>query len=328
MTRSWSDQARAGNDTAVAEDDLQAYVDGQLDGGRRAVIEAYLAANPREAERVAAYRAQNIGLHALFDPRPGGSRRDHEVPPRIAALAGALQARLGRSPRHATASRRLRNLAASVALLAAAGAAGWLSLNQAPPSSAPPVTSAPQPSLQPVATAGQKGASAGRHEVAAWLAGRGNRPITVPRLENLGFQLTGEDIIESENGPAARFYYEDANGQRVTLTMRAGGTPGKSDFTFLRGDDSARFVWQDAHMAYSLTGGLGEDKLQQLAEAISQSLTADPPTTTQAAGDASGAASAMPPAEPESAPEKPAPAIDKIPLIPVPLSDEDAPKET
>src|SRR5690606_31914105 len=28
MTRSWSDQARAGNDTAVAEDDLQAYVDG------------------------------------------------------------------------------------------------------------------------------------------------------------------------------------------------------------------------------------------------------------------------------------------------------------
>src|SRR3546814_2713310 len=73
MTRSRLHDANPGNDNAVAEDDLQAYVDGQLDGRRRAAIESYLAAHPGEAARLAAYRAQNIGLHALFDPPPGRS---------------------------------------------------------------------------------------------------------------------------------------------------------------------------------------------------------------------------------------------------------------
>ena len=74
MTRTWSERAQAGNDNAVAEDDLQAYVDGQLDSHRRAGIESYLAANPRDAERLAAYRAHldNAWKDPAPQPAPGG----------------------------------------------------------------------------------------------------------------------------------------------------------------------------------------------------------------------------------------------------------------
>ena len=53
----------------VDEDELQAYVDGLLDAKRRSEVEAYLATDPEEVERVEAYRLQNIGLHAMFDGR-------------------------------------------------------------------------------------------------------------------------------------------------------------------------------------------------------------------------------------------------------------------
>lgn len=329
MTRTWSELAQAGNDNAVAEDDLQAYVDGQLDSRRRAAIESYLAANPRDAERLAAYRAQNIGLHALFDPRPGSPLKDDKLPPRITALAGALQAHIGEPRPRAAVSRHLRNLAASVALLATVATAGWLSLNELAPPSDPQIVSARQAPLQPVAATGDGNAASGQHEVVAWLAAQpGGGPTTVPRLESLGFELTGEDVLESDSGPAARLHYEDANGQRVTLTMRAGGKVGQKDFTFLRDGGPPRFVWHDGQMAYSLAGGLGQDKLQRIAEAISHGLRADQPVSAQASGETSGAAAAASPAEPAAPAKLPAPAIEKIPLIPVPLPAADTPKET
>lgn len=330
MTRTWSEFAQAGNDNAVAEDDLQAYVDGQLDSRRRAAIESYLAANPRDAERLAAYRTQNIGLHALLDPRPGSPLKDDKLPPRIAALAGALQAQLAEPEPRVAVSRRLRSLAASVALLAAAGTAGWLSMSELPSPSESPVATARQAALQPAGAATGGNTAGGPHEVVTWLAQPGDGPTSVPRLESLGFKLTGEDVLQSDAGPAARLHYEDSSGQRVTLTMRAGGKTSERDFTLLRDGEAPRFVWQDGQMAYSLAGGLGEDKLQRIAEAISNSLRSDQPVSAQASGETVGAAAAAssPPAEPAAPAEMPTPAIEKIPLVPVPLPAADAPKET
>src|SRR3546814_16431881 len=67
-----------------------------------------------------------IGLHALFDPRPGtphsenspseNSPSENSLPPRLAALAGALDAHLA-DIHEAPAPHRLRSLAASIALL-------------------------------------------------------------------------------------------------------------------------------------------------------------------------------------------------------------------
>ena len=55
------------NDRQIDESELHALVDGELDPARQAEVEAWLSENPEAAGRVARYRAQNAGLHALFD---------------------------------------------------------------------------------------------------------------------------------------------------------------------------------------------------------------------------------------------------------------------
>jgi anti-sigma factor RsiW len=342
MTRTWPERACPGNDNAVSEDDLQAYVDGKLDGHRRAVIESYLAARPAEAARLASYRAQNIGLHALFDPRPGKPHSEDRLPPRIAALAGALDARLADKQEIAT-SHRLRNLAASVALLLAAGTAGWIAVEQMSPRNDLLVAFTQQASQAPLQTAASVGGGVmpgDDREVTAWLAAQpGDVPAAVPDLESLGFQLTDENILPAADGPpAAQLHYQDESGQRVTLTMRAGGKAGQTRFTFARDGDASRFVWQDAHMAYSLVGSMAQEKLLKIAEAVSQSLrdsspapvpqeTAQAPAPAGSAGQGTAAAPVAPPAPAEPA-AKPAPLINKSPLIPVPLPAPSGPEET
>ena len=52
----------------ITEADLHAYVDAQLSDSRRAEVEAFLAAQPDEARRLQAYRAQKEALRQLFEP--------------------------------------------------------------------------------------------------------------------------------------------------------------------------------------------------------------------------------------------------------------------
>ena len=51
----------------ISDAELNALVDGELDPSRQVEIEVWLAENPNTARRVARYRAQNAGFHALFD---------------------------------------------------------------------------------------------------------------------------------------------------------------------------------------------------------------------------------------------------------------------
>ncbi|MGF1628787.1 MAG: anti-sigma factor family protein [Kiloniellaceae bacterium] len=342
MKPAWPDHNSPGNDNAVAEDDLQAYVDGQLDSRRRAAIEAYLAARPGEAARLAAYRAQNIGLHALFDPCPGSPAPDDSLPPRMAALAGALDAKLKDAATSAPGSRRFRSLAASVALLLAAGTSGWMALDHVGWRDDSLVTFTRQATQIPALPAAE--AQSGKRQVVTWLAAQpGDVPATVPDLKALGFRLAGERVLAGNGGPpAAQLLYQDETGKRVTLTMRAGGKAGKTSFTFTRDGEAARFVWQDAHMAYSLAGSMAQEQLLELAEAVSRSLRdSDQATPQQEAADTTAPLAAGQGTQnagdgniivpPDAAPPATGsgPLLDKSPLIPVPLPEAaDQAKET
>ena len=52
---------------SISEDDLHAYVDGDIAPARRLDIALYLARHPAEAARMEAFRAQREAIHALFD---------------------------------------------------------------------------------------------------------------------------------------------------------------------------------------------------------------------------------------------------------------------
>jgi hypothetical protein len=71
----------------VTEDELHAYVDGQLADDRRGAVEQWLAEHAEDAARVAAWRAQADAMRARY-----GAIADEPVPPRfdIADLFGNL----------------------------------------------------------------------------------------------------------------------------------------------------------------------------------------------------------------------------------------------
>ena len=52
----------------VADDDLHAYVDNQLDPARRVEVERYLEQHPEAAATVNDLRRLGQSLHSLFDP--------------------------------------------------------------------------------------------------------------------------------------------------------------------------------------------------------------------------------------------------------------------
>ena len=66
------------NGARITETDLHAYVDGELEPGRRAEVDQYLAEHPSEADRVRAWHHQNEALRALYT-----HVGDEPVPPRL-----------------------------------------------------------------------------------------------------------------------------------------------------------------------------------------------------------------------------------------------------
>ena len=54
-------------DQLISEDELHAYVDGDIAPARRLDIALYLARHPAEAARMEVFRAQREAIHALFD---------------------------------------------------------------------------------------------------------------------------------------------------------------------------------------------------------------------------------------------------------------------
>ncbi|HYY38717.1 MAG TPA: anti-sigma factor, partial [Xanthobacteraceae bacterium] len=53
-------------DPRVTEEELHAYVDGELAADRQRTVEAWLASHPEDAARVAQWRAQAEAIRARF----------------------------------------------------------------------------------------------------------------------------------------------------------------------------------------------------------------------------------------------------------------------
>jgi anti-sigma factor RsiW len=338
MTPNWHD-----NDNGMSEADLQAYVDGQLTGRQRAEIEAYLAANPAEAERLAAYRRQNIALHALFDPAPG---REAQLSPELAEMVEQLQRELdGAAADSAAATAKpqrswnFRRLAACLVIGLSAGAAGWMAVEQLAGRDAPLVALTRQASDGPAQLASKETPAAAETDeelqVVGWLAAQpGDTPQQLPDLEALGFELAAERVIQTASGqPAAQILYQDENGQRVTLYMRSGGKGDHTSFTFTQAGEAAQFIWQDGSMAYSLIGKMPQDQLLSIAEAINESLRsgaeADPDSAAAPAESPGRAEEAVAPEAGGNGESQPVDGGQRLEPLPQPMLEQiDLPKET
>jgi anti-sigma factor RsiW len=246
------------NDAPVTEADLHAFVDGQLDGARRAAVEAYLAANPAEAERARAYARQNEQLHALFD-----GVLDEPVPEALRVQP----------------VRRAPSPMRYAALLAAAiigGVLGWALRGEEPstitanlPQQAALAHVVYAPEVQhPVEVSAREEA-----HLVSWLSKRLGAPVHAPQLTDAGYELVGGRLLPGADGPAAQFMYQDVRGNRLTLYVRTTSDGNRETaFRYAKEDKVGVFYWVDGPFGYALSGEIERPELLRVAEGVYRAL--------------------------------------------------------
>jgi anti-sigma factor RsiW len=244
-------------DQNVSEDELHAYVDGELPAERRGAVEAWLAAHPDDAGRVAAWRNQAELIRARYGAVA------NEKPPQRLDLA-----RLARRRRRGVAAIAA---AAVIAAFISGGIAGWFARDLEPrrPSDLTRFTTDALEAYRlyvvevrhPVEVPGDQ-----RPHLVEWLSKRLGSPLRAPELEKLGLKLVGGRLLPGPTGASAFFMYEGASGERFTLYC--GHTNAQeSALRYTGGDRNAAYYWVDSNLAYVLSGPAEPDKLRAIAQA-------------------------------------------------------------
>ena len=245
----------------VSETDLHAYLDGELEQPRRDAVEAHVAVQPEDAARLAAYARINDALRAHYD----------EV------LEEPMPARLTTRPPYVRT--RVLRYAAALGWLALGGLAGWQfhGIQTREDRAAPPawarraavahIVYAPEV-RHPV----EVGADQEEHLV-AWLSKRLGTPLRIPHLNGIGYSLVGGRLLPGEQGPAAQFMYQDAQGQRLTLYVRTNREQSRETaFRFAQDGQVRVFYWVDRGLGFALSAELDKDELLRVANALYQQL--------------------------------------------------------
>jgi len=252
----------------ITEADLQAYVDERLEAARRAEVEAWLAAHPEEAERVADYRRLAGELRGLYEPVL------------LEPVPGALAYAAAPGRRRWV---RVAAVAAWMALGAAiGGVAGWELRDQRPVASLAPDVGATMARRAAVAHATyspevrhpvEVGADQEAHLV-AWLSKRLGAPLRAPKLEALGYSLVGGRLLPGDTGPVAHFMYQCNRGTRITLYVRTEAVGNRETaFRYAREGSVGVFYWVDRKLGYALSSAdISKDDLLKVANAVYQQL--------------------------------------------------------
>lgn len=245
----------------VREDELHAFVDGELPADRREAVTAWLAEHPEQAALVAAWQAQAEAIRARY-----GAVAGEPVPARFDLDALMRDGGARRS--------RWRTIAAAavVAAFMVGGGAGWMArgATAAAPSSSGSITADALEAHQlyvvevrhPVEVPGTE-----RDHMTAWLSKRLGYAQRIPDLQSLGLKLVGGRLLPGPTGAAAMYMYEGASGERFTLYCAKTTTP-ESALRFREGGRYAAFTWVDDNAAFVVSGPAERARLEQISKAI------------------------------------------------------------
>lgn len=248
---------------SIDEKDLHAYVDGQLDAGRRSEVEAWLAAHPEDAAMVADWRAQNDDIRALFSGHARSDLRDPE-------LLLTQQPMAARRLRHLP----FRQMAASLVLLGAGIAIGQAipSFLERTPVSPQTVAALPEQArsafliyASDVRHPVEVGADEQEH-LSAWLGKRLDHPLRIPDLSRFGYRLVGGRLVPVSGKAGAMLMYEDAGGERITVLAGRNDANRTTSFRYATEGTVETFYWIDGPVGYALSGEISRERLREIAE--------------------------------------------------------------
>lgn len=240
----------------VTEDELHAYIDGELPPERRGAVEAWLVSHPDDAARIASWRAMSEALHAKYD-----SVADEPVPKRLDVD------RLAYTPR----KWMYGALAATLAALLIGGGAGWAVRGASAQVSAfqnftVDALDAHKLYVVDVRHPVEVQASERAH-LQQWLTKRCGWDVRAPELEASGLKLVGGRLLPGPGGPASFLMYENASGERYTIYTSRDSTQTAQMRFASQGSDGALY-WADRGVGYVVSGPTDREKLTQVARLV------------------------------------------------------------
>jgi anti-sigma factor RsiW len=255
----------ADRDLIVTEDELHAYVDGELPDDRREAVEAWLAAHADDSMRVAAWRSQIEALRVRY-----GSIAEEQVPARLAL------------DRIASSGRKWIGVAAAATIAAfiVGSAAGWWArgASAAAPNEfdvvATDAVDAHRLYVVEVRHPVEVTAAEAGHLV-QWLSKRLNYQVRAPDLETIGLKLVGGRLLPGPSGAAAFLMYESATGERFTIYCTRANAPNTA-LRFNTFGQIGAFFWVDADFIFVVSGQSDRGTLQKIAEMSYEQLETRP----------------------------------------------------
>lgn len=251
----------------ITEEDLTAFVDGELGVMRRLDVEAHLARHPDDAARVMAEMHDRDALREAYAPSPGlGPERNREA-----------ARRLDRSLAWQRFSGKLRR-AAAVAMLVGAG---WLAHSDIGTFGVADTQASPvDPAL--VADAEQAREAA---RIRAGIASQRQQPaydragieaatgIALPHLPD-GWTVRDVQVFPSRSGAGIEVAIKAGALGDVSLFATHNRHPDGQPSAVSRSNDGGAAYWTDGQSAYLLSGGDG-DALTQAASRLAGKPDAD-----------------------------------------------------
>jgi anti-sigma factor RsiW len=250
----------------VREDELHAYVDGQLPSARLSTVTRYLDTRPLEAARIAGYAEQREALRAVV-------RGTESLPPGLdlrRLLAAQMRRRL----------QRLVAVAAALALIVG-GAGGWFLHSSAPGFRRDYAMSM----LEEQALAAHAAytmdkdhaggfSGNGGNIISQWLSIRLNRKVAPPDLSGSGYRLIGGRLLATGNGDAsALLLYKTGGGQRLSLLMRPMAPGFESPEVEPSRGEWNTCAWVGHGMGYALVAATPRTELDKLVDQIKAELS-------------------------------------------------------
>ncbi len=265
-------------ESPVTEDELHAFVDGELSDDRKAEVEAWLASHPDDAARVMAWKVQADAIRTRF-----ASAANEAVPAHLKVDT------LLRS------NRNWRTLAAAAATAAflIGGVAGWMARDTTEVTAA---TGDPADQIAQYALAAHKlyigeirhpvEVGAAEAHLMPWLSRRLGTTIRVPDFSAFDLKLLGGRLLPGETGPAALFMYENGNGDRVTFYC-AKLPLEQTAFRYYQSDNVAAIRWVVGEYGYVVSGPADKARLKELARAAFEQLEnrAPPPPANRSSNE-------------------------------------------
>src|SRR5665213_70832 len=247
-------------DSPVTEDELHAYVDGELPADRQEAITSWLAAHPEQAAQVAAWRAQADSIRARY-----GAVVHEPVPDRLKLEQITRALRPGRLSWAALAT-------AAIVTLFVGGGAGWMArgASAAAPAGFDTFTSDALDAHKlyvvevrhPVEVPGDECA-----HMTQWLSKRLGVDLRIPDLQSIGLKLVGGRLLPGPTGAAAFYMYEGPSGERFTIYCAKAGGP-ETALRFKNGERFASFTWVDDKVGYVVSGPADRDRLEAVTKMV------------------------------------------------------------